>query len=274
MTRHFAVVGDPVSHSMSPLIHSHWISQHKLDGDYVTHHLTTRDARAAQDIRALAHSGFSGLNITLPHKLAALEAAASISPEAKLVGAANTLALQPDGAWSADNTDVEGFALAVRLATQNADLKGKRVVLIGAGGAARAALVHLARLGASVTIVNRTATTAEALRDEFIPDGFVSSLMGLPEAAASADLVVNSASLGHAGSPLPDFPEGKGRPFFDMSYGKAAIPILKQAASAGWATHDGLPMLVGQAAAAFRLWWKISPDIEDALKACRAKLAA
>lgn len=269
--RVFAVVGDPVAHSLSPLIHTRWIEENRLDGEYVRIHL--RSANAAADIRGLAGAGFSGLNITLPHKLAALEAARVISPEAKLVGAVNTLALQPDGSWSGDNTDVEGFALAVSRAT-SADLRGRKVAVVGAGGAARAALVHLERLGASILLLNRTPENAEKLARELAPGAHTGSLDILPKAAAEADLVINTASLGHSGEALPDLPAGRGRPLLDLSYGKAAAPVLKAAAEAGWTPHDGLPMLVGQAAAAFRIWWKIEPDQEGALKACRARLAA
>ena len=92
--------------------------------------------------------------------------------------------------------------------------------------------------------------------------------------AEAADIVVNSASLGHAGEPLPALPAGKGRPFLDLSYGKAVAGTLTAAASSGWTPHDGLPMLVGQAAAAFRIWFGISPDEASALKACREAVAA
>lgn len=271
-TKLYGVVGDPVAHSLSPAIHNRWIAEAKLDAVYVPIHLTSEDAAA--DLRALARAGFSGLNVTLPHKRAALQAAAEVSPEAKLVGAANTLVVEPGHVWRADNTDVEGFALSLRQAIPNSDLKGARIVMIGAGGAARAVLVHLKRLGASVVILNRTPSNAIPLRDELAPGAPVAALSDLDAQAREADIVVNTASLGHSAGSLPPLPPGRGRPLLDLSYGKAAATTLAAAASAGWAPHDGLPMLVGQAAAAFRLWFKIEPDQQAALKAVRGRVAA
>ena len=131
----FAVVGDPVSHSLSPLIHNRWIAEAALDAHYSALHL--QSTNAAADIRALAFE-YSGLNVTLPHKIAALEAATASTPEARAIGAANTLALT-DGAWTAYNTDVAGFSDAL-VAALDGYRTHLRVVMIGAGGAARAAV--------------------------------------------------------------------------------------------------------------------------------------
>lgn len=276
-TKVFAVVGDPVAHSLSPMIHNRWIAEAGLDAVYVALHL--RSADAASDLRALARAGFSGLNVTLPHKIAALAAADDASDEARRVGAANTLILE-DGAWRAGNTDVEGFALAVSRAARGLGLKGARVVLIGAGGAARAALAHLARAGADIAVANRSVANAQRMADELAPSARCVGLEQLAAVAADADLVINSASLGHMMSPghadakPPELPAGKGRAFLDMSYGKAAQAMLASADAAGWKAQDGLAMLVGQAAAAFRLWHGVDPDIEGALAACRARIAA
>ncbi|MDP3737351.1 MAG: shikimate dehydrogenase [Hyphomonadaceae bacterium] len=218
-------------------------------------------------------TGFSGLNITLPHKLAALAAAARASPDARQIGAANTLTRENGLDWSAHNTDVAGFSDALQAAIGN-DLKGKRVVLIGAGGAARAAALYLERAGAMLTIVNRSKDNARALAKDLAPDAETAELAQLGAYAEDAAIVVNSASLGHAGASLPALPAGRGRPFLDMSYGKAAEPTLSAAASAGWTAHDGLRMLVGQAGAAFRIWFGLSPDTDGALNACRAAVAA
>jgi shikimate dehydrogenase len=266
----YAVVGDPVSHSLSPLIHNRWIAEAGLDAHYAAIHLRSKDAAA--DIRVLAKD-YSGLNVTLPHKIAALAAAATSSPEARAIGAANTLIRENESVWSAHNTDVEGFATALRVATGK-DASGRRVVLIGAGGAARAAVASLVASGASLAIVNRSESNARSLADDLAPGADIGDLTRLAVFAATADIVVNSASLGHAGASLPTLPAGGGRPFLDLSYGKAAAPALATAASFGWTAHDGLTMLVGQAAAAFRIWFGISPDEAGALKACREAVAA
>lgn len=265
----FAVVGDPVSHSLSPLIHNRWIAEAGLDAHYSAIHL--QSANAAADIRALAVE-YSGLNVTLPHKIAALEAAATSSPETRAIGAANTLARE-NGAWVAHNTDVAGFSDAL-VAAFGSKRSGLKVVMIGAGGAARAAVASLAASGARLSIVNRSIANAKALADDLAPDAETGELSELGNFAEAADVVVNSASLGHAGGSLPALPAGKGRPFLDLSYGKAAAQTLQTAATSGWTPHDGLPMLVGQAAAAFRIWFGISPDEAGALRACREAVAA
>lgn len=265
----YAVVGDPVAHSLSPLIHNAWMVEAGLDAHYERVHL--KSETVAADIRDMARA-YSGINVTLPHKIAALEASANSSPEARVVGAANTLVRAGDG-WTAHNTDVAGFEIAMR-AVAGEELRNLRVLLIGAGGAARAVVVSLNRAGAQLTIANRSAVNAAALANELAPQAVTAGLSEVDALSASADIIVNSASLGHAGASLPLLAPGKGRPFLDLSYGKAAAATLQAAASAGWAPHDGLTMLVGQAAAAFHLWFGVAPDQARALAACRAAVAA
>lgn len=268
MTRQYAVVGDPVAHSLSPLIHNGWMQAHGLDAHYSRIHL--QSANAAPDLRAMAHL-YAGLNVTLPHKIAALNAAANVSPEARAVGAANTL-VRAGETWTAHNTDIEGFEVALADALGRAPEK-LNVLLIGAGGAARAAALALNRSGAHLTIANRSQENAAALARELAPQAAIAGLDDVERFAGAADVVVNSASLGHAGVNLPPLGPGRGRPFLDLSYGNAAAAALGAAEQAGWTPHDGLPMLVAQAAAAFRLWLGIAPDQENALAACRAELA-
>ena len=269
-TKLYGVVGDPVGHSLSPLIHNRWIREAGIDAVYVALHLQSSDAEA--DLRALARANFSGLNVTLPHKAAALKSAASASPDAKLIGAANTLARETGPVWTAYNTDTDGFSLALTHVLSG-DPRGRRVVLIGAGGAARAAAYGLARLGVELAIVNRSKANADALVKELALHAETADLGELNTYAERADIVVNSASLGHAGVGLPQLPAGKGRSFLDLSYGRAAKDTLAAAKAAGWAPHDGLRMLVGQAAAAFKIWFGLSPDIDGALGACEAIVA-
>lgn len=265
----YAVVGDPVAHSLSPLIHNAWMAEAGLDAHYERVHL--QSSHAAADLRDMARA-YSGLNVTLPHKIAALEASANSSPEARIVGAANTLVRQ-DGGWFAHNTDIEGFEMAMR-AIVGDELRNLRVLLIGAGGAARAVVLSLNRAGAELTIANRSPVNAAALANELAPHAQTADLTQLEALSAQADIIVNSASLGHAGASLPQLAPGNGRPFLDLSYGKAAAASLGAAEQAGWAPHDGLTMLVGQAAAAFHLWFGIRPDQASALAACRAAVAA
>lgn len=269
--RAYAVVGDPVSHSLSPLIHNLWLKKAGVDAVYSAVHL--QSANAAEDIRRMSDMGFHGLNVTLPHKQAALQAAAKRSPGAERIGAANTLARENDGTWTAFNTDIDGFSSALHHVLGKSVARG-RVVLIGSGGAARAAVVHLAEAGADLAIVNRTEANARQLADELAPDAETAGMEALPRLAIDADVVVNSASLGHAGDALPVLPAGRGRPFLDMSYGRAAAGALMQAEASGWTPHDGFRMLVGQAAAAFRIWFGIDPDEDAALAACQEAVRA
>ncbi len=265
----YAVVGDPVAHSLSPLIHNGWIADAGLSAHYTRVHLQSE--AAADDLRAMA-SEYEGLNVTLPHKIAALSAATNSSLEARTVGAANTL-VREHAVWTAHNTDVAGFEAAIRSACGD-EARNLRVLLIGAGGAARAALVSLNRSHAKLTIANRSALNAAALANELAPHAETADLTQIGRLSADADIVVNSASLGHAGVSLPALAPGRGRPFLDLSYGKVASATLEAAARAGWAPHDGLTMLVAQAAFAFHLWFGIWPDQAKALHTCRAAVSA
>lgn len=266
--RRYAVVGDPVAHSLSPLIHNEWIRAAGVAADYGRVRLASQ--QAAEDLRAMS-AEYSGLNVTLPHKIAALKAAARADDLALQVGAANTL-VNDNGQWTAWNTDVGGFSEAVRAALGEMP-SGLEVVLIGAGGAARAALVSLMGARARVRIVNRTRDRAEQLAGELAPGAPTGGFEALAGFARTADLVVNSASLGHDGAGLPELGPGGARVFLDLSYGPAAAGALRAASAAGWTPHDGLPMLVAQAAGAFRLWFGRDPDQAQALGACRARLA-
>ncbi len=269
MTKLFAVVGDPVAHSLSPLIHNAWMEAAGLDAHYSRVHLQSENA--TPELQAMAHQ-YSGLNVTLPHKIAALKAAVRVEPQAALVGAANTL-VNEDGRWTAYNTDVEGFEAAVRAAGHEAT-RGLKVILIGAGGAARAAAASLHQAGAKLVALNRSVENAAKMTAELAQGAETGGLDELAARAASADLIVNSASLGHAGAGLPTLPAGEGRAFLDLSYGKAAHGVLEAARASGWTPHDGLAMLVAQAAAAFRLWFGIAPDQASALAACRKAVEA
>ncbi len=268
-TKKYAVVGDPVAHSLSPLIHTGWIADHGINAHYTRIHL--QSDTAADDLRAMAGE-YDGLNVTLPHKLSALNAATNSSLEARAVGAANTL-VREEVAWTAYNTDVAGFEAAMHAACGD-ELRNLRVLLIGAGGAARAAVVSLNRAHAKLTIANRSAANAAALANELAPHADTSDLSQVESLSEWADIIVNSASLGHSGASLPPLAPGRGRPFLDLSYGKAAAGALDAASSAGWAPHDGLTMLVAQAAAAFHLWFNVWPDQAKALHACREAVAA
>lgn len=270
-TRLYGVVGDPIAHSLSPLIHNLWMGQNGIDAVYGALHMKTDSP--VEDLRALARAGYAGLSVTLPHKLAALSAATRCSPEAEHVGAANTMVRESDLSWSAHNTDISGFAAAFAAALGNQPT-GARVVLLGAGGSARAVVAHLKEAGARLAIVNRTKANATRLAADLAPEAETGDMTSLAHLMKSADALVNAASFGHAREAPPALPAGAGRIVFDLSYGKAAAAMLSAAADAGWKTHDGLAMLVNQAADAFELWFGVAPDRASALRLATAKVAA
>ena len=264
----FGVVGNPVKHSISPRLHQFWYDELALNARYVA--LEMADTSPIEDFRALSRSGFSGLNVTLPYKHDALACAAKASDAARRIGAANTLTKSDDEsdphAWMAHNTDITGFLWSFDLMVPG---DGDEVVLVGAGGAARAVAAGLSDRGYNLIILNRTPERAEEMISSLnLTKARVFPLETLSDFAAVAPIVVNTISLGHSGGSL-DIPENEDGLFVDISYGKAAEATLANAEKAGWRTLDGLPMLVGQAADAFDLWFKQKPDRISALRACR-----
>lgn len=269
MTKLFGVIGDPISHSLSPLIHNAWFREHGIDADY--RGMQVPAGELAHALEALAREGCKGLNITLPHKEDALRLSDEQGDIAQRLGAANTLVRTKSGGWRAENTDAPGFALALQ--NENVDLAGKSVFILGAGGAARAVALSLSDLGANLTICNRTIAKAEALAELVTSPCTVLSLDDGLTKLATADAVINTLSIGHSGASL-DLPSGNDRLFFDISYGKAADEILRSAKTNGWQIADGLSMLVAQAAYSFEFWFGILPDTASALKRCRAAVEA
>lgn len=264
----FGVVGNPVKHSISPKIHEFWYEQSGISARYVPLELS-RD-HAIDDLKGLARAGFSGLNITLPYKADAVAASALQHDAVSKIGAANTLARFENSSgerqWKSYNTDYSGFLWSLR--NWMGDLPGQ-ALLIGAGGAAAGVAYALDQAGMKVSLFNRTEAKAEQLKTQLgLHNADVLPLEGLADHASNADLVINTASLGHSGQILA-LPANSSGHFMDISYGAAADPTLEAARKLGWTTMDGLPMLVGQAADAFRIWFDVEPDREACLAACR-----
>ncbi|WP_448579779.1 shikimate dehydrogenase family protein [Thermaurantiacus sp.] len=242
------VIGWPVAHSKSPLIHRFWLDALGLDGDYVR--LPVRPEALASALAGLAPLGFSGVNVTLPHKVEALHACASLDPNARATGAVNLLTVRDDGRLHGANSDVDGVIESL------AGWGGGHAVLVGAGGAARAAVQALARLGVtSLTILNRNQESARAL---LARSGLPGEVLPLDAPLPPATLLVNASSLGMAGQPsyLPDLgPLAEGAILFDMVYAPLETPLLAAGRARGLAAIDGLAMLIGQARAAFRAFY-------------------
>ncbi|MEE9381061.1 MAG: shikimate dehydrogenase [Hyphomonadaceae bacterium] len=265
----YCVLGDPIAHSLSPLIHNGWMLDHGLNERYAGIHVPEGDLASA--LEKLATRGLAGVNITLPHKQAALELAESASEVAKSIGAANTLIRKTNLRWHAENTDAPGFLEA--LADFYPDpLMGKHVFLLGAGGAARAVMHALDGAGAHVIVCNRTREKAQDLIRRYEPG--MHHALTLEAGLAALDkpeLVINTTSLGHAGEAF-DWPDGEGRPLYDISYGKTAEVFLAPARAKNWQTADGLGMLVAQAALSFEMWFGIKPGREIAMTRCKTAL--
>lgn len=256
-----AVIGWPAAHSLSPAMMTAWLEEAEIPGAYGLMEIPAD--RFAQAVRAGAAMGLAGFNVTLPHKTAALRLADEQSEAARAVGAANLLIFDPSGRIRADNTDVAGVAAALA-----PDDGAGPAVLIGAGGAARAALHHLSRQDREIRIVNRTRQSAEALSAEFAVSAHIHDT---PEAAlAGAALVINATSLGMAGKPGLDLDFtacAPGALAFDMVYVPLETGFLRAARRAGLKTADGLSMLIGQARPSFEAFFGAPPPAGDGVRA-------
>ena len=268
MTKLLGVIGDPIAHSMSPLIHNGWLRDMGIEAVYEAMHVPEGTFESA--LKALSKRDILGLNVTLPHKHAALAAAREASVAATHIGAANTLTYLGQQNWRADNTDAPGFLAALGPADPSTD----EVVVLGAGGSARAIVYALIEAGHSIAILNRTEAKAEALANEF-GDGkaVYGSINQHNDYIEQATIVINTTSMGYDGDVL-NLPDGNGRLFFDISYGKIAASQIAQAASRGWRTQDGLTMLIAQAAYSFEIWFGEKPDADAAIRRCEMALKA
>ena len=268
MTKRYGVIGDPIAHSLSPMIHNGWLRDMRIDATYEAVHVPEGEFPKA--LKELEKREFLGLNVTLPHKASALASAIEVSDTASAIGSANTLSFLGDGNWHADNTDAPGFLKALGTIDPTAD----RALVLGAGGSARAIAFALSEHGVPFTILNRTLSRAADLCAEF---GNVNCRSGaldqLTEYIESATILINTTSMGYNGEIMQP-PKGKGRTFFDISYGKISKPQLAHAAANGWQTRDGLTMLVAQAAYSFEIWFGELPDLEAGMRRCRAAMEA
>lgn len=276
----YAVAGNPVAHSRSPHIHSLFAQQTGQAVDY-GRLLCPLDAFAAE-VKAFAAAGAKGCNVTVPFKFEAFELASRRSPRAELAQAANTLRFDPEtqGGWLADNTDGVGL---VRDITINAGvpLAGRRVLLLGAGGASAGVLGPLIEARpAEIVMANRTVDKAQAIvarhADWAAQHGVQLSARGLADAGTGFDVFINGTAASLAGSGVPVGPEvlKPGSLALDMMYGPAAQAFLDWARSHGAVARDGLGMLVEQAAESFAIWRGVRPDTAPVLANMRALVDA
>jgi shikimate dehydrogenase len=273
----YAVLGNPVAHSRSPFIHALFAQQ---TGQALSYEklLCPMDGFAAA-VQAFAASGGRGCNVTVPFKFDVPALAQHLTARAALAGAANVLRFDA-GAWWADNTDGVGLLRDIEQGAGQ-PLRGQRVLLVGAGGAAAGVLGPLlAAQPAQVVVANRSAGKAQALvaRHSAWAAQHRSGLLasGLFEPGGPFDVVINASatSLQGAASPVPAEVFAPGALAVDLMYGAAALPWLAWAQAHGARARDGLGMLVEQAAEAFVLWRGVRPDTAPVLQALRSELAA
>lgn len=270
----FAVFGHPIAHSLSPRIHARFAAQTGIPLHYAAIDAPTQTF--VTQLAAFAGSGGRGANITLPLKQLAVEQCAKLSDFAIRAGAVNTLSRLDSGHWHGDNTDAAGL---VRDLTERhaLDLRGRRVLVLGAGGAARAAVFGLLDAGvADLVIVNRTPERADALADAVGEPAHVATRYWEDLGnCGSFELIVNATSAGHDRATL-DLPFALVAPralCYDLSYGAAAFAFTAwaRAARAGQAL-DGLGMLVEQAAESFAIWHATRPETDAVYAELRAEL--
>lgn len=261
--KRLAVLGHPVGHSRSPAMHSAALAELGLAGEWSYEAIDLSPDELEPRVRAMAGEGFVGANVTVPHKGAALSLADTFSETAREIGAANTLSFE-QGEIRADNTDAQGLLEALPAAPD-----GKRALVLGAGGAARAAVWALVREGAEVAVWNRTALRAEHLCQE---------LGGTPAAAldqGAYELIVNTSAAGlHGEDPfaeLPLEPAGfaAGQTVVDLVYGAQPSRLLAAAEGAGATVVDGIEVLVRQGALSLQIWIGCEPPLAAMRAAAR-----
>lgn len=269
-TKVYAIIGHPVSHSLSPVMHNAAFESLSLDCVYVAFDIQPRDLEPAA--RAIRAFGISGVNVTIPHKESILFFLDEVSQEAALTGAVNTIKNE-EGKLVGYNTDVAGFLRAIE-EDLGVNPKGISLVLIGAGGAARAVLSGMCMKGATrIYIANRTLDKAKKLASEFkkaFKDVFIEGISlynknGLEEALSKSTLLVNSTSAGMKGTASPQIPLEllpKDAVIYDLIYTPRETELVKRAKQLGYRAAGGLNMLLYQGAESFEIWTGKKAPIE------------
>jgi shikimate dehydrogenase len=270
MTDKYCVIGNPIAHSRSPEIHAVFAAQTGQDISY-ERCLAPVDG-FADTVRRLVAQGYKGANVTVPFKLEAAKIATRLADRGRAAGAVNTLVFA-GGEIVGDNTDGAGLVADI-VRNAGVPLKGKRVLMLGAGGAARGALLPILDEGPrQVVIANRTRATADQLAAQFAGVGPL-AVLDFDEIDTPYDIVINatSASLSAAMPPVPEIAFCQDTLAFDMMYAKQPTVFMQFAAARGATTRDGLGMLVEQAAEAFTIWRGVRPETQQLLKEMRSRL--
>lgn len=262
------VIGDPVAHSKSPLIHNTWLKRAGLPGLYAPLRATAETFEAV--VETGWAMGFVGFNVTIPHKERAYRLVDRLTPSAEAAGAVNTLWRDSDGGVVGDNSDGFGFLENLKAGADGWEPDGRSAVILGAGGAARAVAAALLAAGVErLTVANRTAARAEAIAAMDPERARAAAWPPEPSAFEAADLIVNATSLGMVGQPPFDLalpPLGPRVLATDLIYAPLDTPFLQAAAAAGARTVDGLGMLLHQARPGFARWFGVAPTVDAALR--------
>ncbi len=263
----FYLIGSPVSHSLSPLMHNTAFRKLKLPYRYEA--IEVRASQLPEAAETLRRPDVGGFNVTMPLKEAILEYLDEVSREAEIIGAVNTV-VNVGGRLAGYNTDVAG----VRVALEKAGVEARRAVVLGAGGAAKAVVYCLAELGAEVTVLNRTLARARRLAERMPATPAELSRRSLREHIPRADLVVNATPVGMDGeSTLVDRSLlRRHQAVLDLVYRPLKTPLLREAEAAGAKPIPGVEVLVAQGAEAFRIWTGFEPPVDDMMKAVVAEL--
>lgn len=263
------VMGWPVAHSRSPVLHNHWIAHYGLLGAYVL--LPVQPEKLETALRGLPALGFAGCNLTIPHKVAAMGLVDQIDPLASRIGAINTIVVEADGSLRGRNTDGFGYIQSLLDVQPHWHADAGPVTVVGAGGAARAVIVSLIERGAQdIRLTNRSWAKAHDMAQEFGPPVRAVAWADRHDALRNIALLVNTTNQGMHGEPALDLSLDH-MPVqalvSDVIYAPLETPLLAAAKARGNATVNGLGMLINQARPAFEAWFGVLPDITPALLA-------
>ena len=263
------VMGWPVMHSRSPMLHNHWFKQYGLAGSYVP--LAIRPEGLGAALRALHPLGFAGVNLTIPHKQQALSIVDEVDAVARSIGAISCVVVQPDGSLAGTNNDCWGFIQNLKQEQPAWRADAGPSVVIGAGGGSRAVCYGLAQEGArEIRLVNRTLARARGIADQFGAPISAVPWEQRGDALEGASLVVNTTSLGMIGQPALDISLDSlpaGAIAADIVYIPLETPFLAAARRRGNRTVDGLGMLLNQGRPAWKAWFGLEPEVTTELRA-------
>lgn len=262
------VIGDPISHSKSPILHQYWLEKNAINGHYIPLRVQKTDLKLV--LKTLPKIGFSGINVTVPHKESVLKIADEITQRAKQIGSANTLTFLPDGGFKADNTDGYGFLKNLEENDTTWSPLSSKVLIIGAGGASRAVISTLLNSGVSkIAITNRTHERAKKLEEYFEQKVKVVKWDEKEQFLKKINTLVNTTSLGMLGNKnleLSLSSINKETTVLDLVYNPIKTTLLRDAEKYGCKIIDGLGMLLHQATPGFKTWFGVDPIITSEIR--------